>query len=149
MLNYSSSQIVLQEVPGEISLALSISGCNLQCKGCHSKDTWNNKFGKPLTLEELSGLIIKNKYLTCVLFYGGEWDIEYLLKLVSLVRSYNLNVALYTGRDLSFFENDFINALDFIKVGKYNEKLGGLNDKTTNQKMYKITNGELELLKFV
>ena len=42
---YSYPQEVLQEVPGEISLALSISGCPLRCKGCHSTETYKTDFG--------------------------------------------------------------------------------------------------------
>ena len=42
-------QIVLQEVPGEISLCFSISGCSIQCKGCHSPFSWKKDNGSILT----------------------------------------------------------------------------------------------------
>ena len=47
-LRYISTSIVLQEVPDEISLAISISGCTHKCDGCHSAYLWENK-GKYLT----------------------------------------------------------------------------------------------------
>ena len=71
---------VFQEVPGEISLALSISGCPLRCKGCHSTETYKTNFGTELTDTELDRLLEKHKHISCVLFYGGEWEISTLTK---------------------------------------------------------------------
>jgi len=138
-MKYSYPQIVFQEVPDEISLALSISGCNIHCKGCHSEETWNPNFGKNLDKEELLRLIEENDGVSCVLFYGGEWETEKLIKLIKIVKSKNLKVALYTGRELNYFTNDFLQLLDYIKVGPYIEKLGPLNSKTTNQTFIKLT----------
>lgn len=39
MLYFSKTILTFQDVPNEISLALSISGCQLKCKGCHSSFT--------------------------------------------------------------------------------------------------------------
>lgn len=44
----------LLEVPKEVSLAFTISGCQLKCKGCHSSYLWNRENGKELTEEVLS-----------------------------------------------------------------------------------------------
>ncbi|MDZ7871339.1 MAG: hypothetical protein U5L02_19415 [Rheinheimera sp.] len=33
--NTTACEILLQEIPGEVSLAYLISGCSLGCKGCH------------------------------------------------------------------------------------------------------------------
>ena len=33
---------------------------------------------------------------------------------------------------------------DFIKLGPYKEEFGPLNSKTTNQRMYRVHNSELE-----
>lgn len=139
MLRYSYPQIVFQEVPGEISLALSLSGCNIKCKGCHSSETWNSDFGNLLSLEELQSLIDKNKHISCVLFYGGEWDISTLSQYIEIVKDNNLLVALYTGRDIEYFSKDFIKTLDYIKVGKYIEELGGLDSDKTNQKLHRVS----------
>lgn len=133
---YSYPQIVLQEVPGEISLALSISGCPLRCNGCHSTETYNLKFGKELTEDELDGLLKKHKHISCVLFYGGEWEITTLTKYLKKIQAIGLKTALYTGFELSFFSNEFLKNLNFIKTGQYREKLGGLGKENTNQKFY-------------
>lgn len=142
-MKYSNPQIVLQEVPNEISLALSISGCALKCKGCHSKETWDKDFGKSLSLEVLQNLIDKNKYISCILFYGGEWELDTLTTFIDLIKKSDLKVALYSGQELSYFPKEFIKKLDYLKVGKYIKDLGGLSSKRTNQIFYEINNGEL------
>jgi anaerobic ribonucleoside-triphosphate reductase activating protein len=133
MLHYSYPQVVIQEVPDEIALALSISGCSLNCNGCHSTETFNSTFGSPLTPEHLQELITKNVHISCVLFYGGEWESKELLKLFKVVKTNNLKLALYTG--LEFEKVPFIlyPLLDYIKVGPYIKALGGLEAPTTNQ----------------
>lgn len=123
----------MQEVPGEISLALSISGCPLRCKGCHSAETRDPKFGHELTVEKLKELISKHKHITCVLFYGGEWNTPYLKELIKVVKRYSLKVCLYTGLELDEIDASLLELLDFIKVGRYIEKYGGLDSPSTNQ----------------
>lgn len=136
---FSYPQVVLQEVPDEISLALSISGCNLNCKGCHSSETFDPKFGEELSLSKLAQMIDHQKYITCVLFYGGEWLIEELEVFIDYVKSRNLKVCLFTGRNLEYFSVEFLSKLDFIKVGIYKENLGGLKSEQTNQKFIKLS----------
>lgn len=133
MLFYSSPQVVVQEVKGELSLALSISGCPLRCKGCHSAETRDPEFGDKLTVERLRELINKHKHITCVLFYGGEWNTPYLKELIKVVKEYNLKVCLYTGLELDEVDASLLELLDFIKVGRYIEKYGGLDSPSTNQ----------------
>lgn len=137
-MKYSYPQIVLEEIPDEISLALSISGCDIHCKECHSKFTWNPDYGKVLDTKELEYLIKKHKYISCVLFYGGEWLLDELKEFISIVHQNNLKAGLYTGRELDFFDDEFIYSLDYIKVGPYISKLGNLKSKNTNQKLYRI-----------
>lgn len=36
-MKYSDAQVVFAEVPDEITLAISISGCPNRCPGCHSQ----------------------------------------------------------------------------------------------------------------
>lgn len=140
---FSYPQETYSEIPDEISLAISISGCGLACKGCHSTETWDPEFGRELTTNELDKLFKKYKYSTAVLFYGGEWNLEELEYFIEYTKKYNKKVCLYTGLELEDFSDDFINKLDFIKVGKYNQQLGGLQSKKTNQKFFKIEQGEL------
>lgn len=116
-------------------MALSISGCPLNCKGCHSKETFDVNFGEKLDINTLDELINKHKHISCVLFYGGEWLIDELTIFIKHVKSRGLKVCLYTGRDLDYFNSTFLKELDYIKVGRYIEKLGGLENPKTNQKL--------------
>jgi len=137
-LRYSYPQEVFQEIPGELTLALSISGCNLHCKGCHSSETWDPNFGKILDINELEMLL--NKHISCVLFYGGEWNIKELTKMLVYVKAKGLKTALYTGRESDYFDefDEVISNLNYIKVGRYIEKLGGLKSPETNQRIIKL-----------
>ena len=137
-MKFSYPQIVLQEVPGEISLALSISGCPLNCKGCHSKETFNLDFGQELNTDVIDFLLKKYKHVSCILFYGGEWLIDELEFFLKYIKDKGLKTCLYTGMELTYFKPEFLKNLDYIKVGRYIEKLGGLNEPTTNQKFIKL-----------
>jgi len=143
MLYYNSLQEVYQEVPGEISLAIGVSGCPLNCKGCHSAFTHNKKLGEKLTEEVLERVFQRHKYLTTVLFYGGEWQILELIVLIDFIKRKGLKVALYTGYDFTFFNQAFLKKIDFIKTGAWKEDLGGLNSKTTNQRFYSLNEGKI------
>lgn len=140
-LKYLGYSIVFQEVPGEVTLALNISGCPHKCEGCHSKYLW--EYDGHYVSDDLEDLIKKYKGLiTCVCFMGGDQNISELSRLVLTVKRYNLKVALYSGLDddgmsLTSLHKNF----DYLKLGHYDQTLGGLNQKTTNQRMYQRVNG--------
>ena len=56
MLRYINTDIVFQEFPDEVMLAINISGYPCRCLGCHSQFLWANR-GEELTAEALSALI--------------------------------------------------------------------------------------------
>jgi anaerobic ribonucleoside-triphosphate reductase activating protein len=141
---FSSVQVVFQECPNEISLAFSISGCKLKCVGCHSAFTWNPMHGEELTQDKFLFFIDKYKGLiTCVVFYGGEWEIEKLKEYLDIAILNGLKTCLYTGLELNDFESVFLKSVTYIKTGKYIKKIGGLNSAVTNQKFYKLSNGSI------
>ena len=145
MLKYSYPQEVFQEIPGEISLALSISGCPLACKNCHSKETWNKDFGKELNINEIDLLLKRFKHVSCVLFYGGEWEINKLIEIIDYIKEkYNLLIGLYSGNELSFFSKEFLKKIDFLKTGMYIESKGNLTSIYTNQKFFILKKGIIE-----
>jgi anaerobic ribonucleoside-triphosphate reductase activating protein len=183
-LNYTTEQITFQEVPNEISLSFLIAGCPLKCKGCHSTDSWRvtseanevNKASETIKskthpINSNARIQLTNEYLenrikqyqdmiSCVLFLGGEWEIEKLIELLQTVKNTNpsLKTCLYTGLELNeiveliekeinefnrqanigwkyIFEN---NLLDYLKTGRWIRELGGLDNKNTNQRFYKV-----------
>ncbi|WIO73581.1 anaerobic ribonucleoside-triphosphate reductase activating protein [Porticoccaceae bacterium LTM1] len=139
--NYARSDIVFQEVPDHISLAFTITGCQLRCKGCHSAETWNANIGRPLTRDRL--LEYLNRYqgfISCVLFFGGEWQPQILKEHLQLIRERGLKTCLYTGQPK--VAEDLIEHLDFVKTGSWDARLGGLSSPTTNQLFIDVKSGQ-------
>jgi anaerobic ribonucleoside-triphosphate reductase activating protein len=142
-LNYSEHHIVLAEIPGEVSLSFSVTGCGMCCRGCHSPELQISSNGSPLTPELLKSLIEENKgFITCVLFLGGDWEPLELLPLLDIVKQSKLKSALYTSR--TGVSSRLKERLDYIKTGAYIERLGGLQSPTTNQRLIEVsTNTDL------
>ncbi len=145
-MHYHDFQVVLQEVPGEISLCFSISGCPLRCEGCHSPFLWKENCGTKLTKKGFEDHLNQYKNLaSCVLFMGGEWHENELVELLKLARNNNYKTCLYTGEKQ--VSKTIINELTWVKTGEWKASFGGLNSKTTNQKFIEIkTNTNLNHL---
>lgn len=133
--------VCFEEIPNYISLGLSISNCLGLCEGCHSPELRKN-IGIELTNNEVDNLLKKNKGVNCVLFLGEGNDKNALLEIIKYIREKHntLKIALYSGRNK--IESELEGLLDFIKIGPYIAKYGPLNKETTNQRLYKIENGE-------
>ncbi|MFC6439780.1 hypothetical protein [Pseudobowmanella zhangzhouensis] len=72
MLKFTDEQIAFQEVPNEVSLAFTIAGCPLGCKGCHSSYSWHSEQGTRLSPDYLlHRLASYDGLISCVLFLGG------------------------------------------------------------------------------
>ena len=138
MLKYLYCKEVFTEVPSEISLGISISGCQIRCPACHSRELWEDK-GTPLTPQCLDNLLKEHRGITCLLLMGGEHDIDALTELFHHAMK-KIKTAWYCGLD-SIPKNKvgICQYLDFLKLGHYDPELGGLDSPTTNQRLYKIT----------
>ena len=78
--------IVCQEVPDEITLAVNISCCPNRCKGCHSPWLLEDK-GEPMTEEMLDSLIGKyQSAITCFCFMGGDIEPFEIQRLASWIK---------------------------------------------------------------
>lgn len=136
MLKYVGTQIVFQEVPDEVSLAINLSLCPNHCDGCHSPELWED-IGEVLDLRTLDELIEKNKGITCVAFMGGDNDVWALYESAKMVHSkFGLKTCWYSGRDSLSDRVPWHHAWDYIKLGHYDKELGGLDKKTTNQRLW-------------
>ena len=127
------TDIVLEEVPGRVTLAVEISNCRGSCIGCHSPFL-KDDIGEELTPEVVDRLIAANFGVNCFLFLGEGRDRAALLELAAHVRSLGLEAALYSGRQE--VEDAIWAAFDYVKVGPYIAEYGPLNERTTNQRMY-------------
>ncbi|MBQ3737797.1 MAG: anaerobic ribonucleoside-triphosphate reductase activating protein [Bacteroidales bacterium] len=138
MLKYANFDIVFQEVPDEVTLAINISNCPNQCPGCHSKYLWEN-IGKALDSEELDRLVTQYKSgITCVCFMGGDNEPDKVAELARKVKNEykGLKAAWYSGKN-ELPENVKTDHFDYIKLGSYVAELGALDSITTNQRMMK------------
>ena len=134
---YYDFQVVFQEVPGEISLCFSISGCSLFCEACHSPFLWKKGNGALLTKEVYTSILNQYKNLaTCVLFMGGEWHKEELVEMLRIAKNKKYKTCLYTGEKA--VSKEIYNQLTWLKTGKWKQDLGGLESKLTNQKFVEI-----------
>lgn len=144
MLKYAFSKEVFSEVPGEITLGISISGCTIHCKGCHSRELWEDK-GTPLTIEGIDAMLKMHKGITCLLLLGGEHDIDSLIELFQYAYK-RVKTAWYCGLDMIPKDKmGILQYLDFVKIGHYDSELGGIDSPTTNQEFYEVIhypNGE-------
>jgi anaerobic ribonucleoside-triphosphate reductase activating protein len=142
MLKYTDAVVTFAEIPNEITLCINISNCPIHCPGCHSKYLWED-VGEPLNLMHLCDLIDGNIGITCVCIMGGDADpIDVDMLAGDIKEYYELKTAWYSGRQ-ELSKDITLDNFDFIKLGPYIEKLGGLDSKTTNQRMYKVEDNKL------
>ena len=146
MLKYVNSDIVFQEIPDEVTLAINISNCPCRCPGCHSHYLWED-IGLPLNPEAIDNFVQKfGSNLTCIAFMGGDGDPKGVNLLAQYVHEEypQFKVAWYSGRTVIsplITKNDF----DYIKIGPYIKNLGPLKKPTTNQRLYRQNDqGEFE-----
>ena len=137
MLKYLYCKEVFAEIPSEITLGVSISGCTIHCQGCHSRELWEDK-GTPLTLEKLEELLDAHEGISCLCLLGGEHDIDSLTELFQYAYQ-RVRTAWYCGLDLIPKDKlGIMQYLDYCKLGHYDQELGALDSPTTNQRFYKI-----------
>jgi anaerobic ribonucleoside-triphosphate reductase activating protein len=143
-VKYAEACITFAEVPDEICLTYSITGCRNNCRGCHSP--WLREYYGRDLMEDLASDIEKNSgYITCVCFLGEGNCPSKLADCIQIVKNAGLKVCLYSGADklediaiLSYPEAD---GIDYLKIGSYQERLGGLTSPVTNQHMYRMEDG--------
>ena len=135
MIKYVSAEIVLAEVPDEITLAFSISNCPGRCEGCHSP--WlREDIGDDLE-RDLPGYLEKYQdRITCVAFLGEGNDSDALCECLQAVHKAGLKTCVYSGKkDMPQYLRNGVS--DYVKYGAYERELGGLEQRNTNQKMMK------------
>lgn len=133
-MKYVDELLSFANIPGKITLCINISNCEHKCKGCHSAYL-SQDIGTVLTTDILKSLIDKYDGIEGVCIMGGSEEevipfFHYVKKKFPV-----LFTAWYTGDD-EVSSDTLYKCLDYIKIGHYDETLGGLESKTTNQKLY-------------
>ena len=148
MIKYvpEDTTVCFAELRDEVSLGINLSCCPHRCRGCHSPYLQTD-MGAELTESILDEMIQKNQGITCVLFLGGDADKDRLRELALHIRNiygHDIRVGWYSGEDsLDLYQN--IGVFDYIKVGSYKQEFGGLDKKTTNQRVYRLLSGNNQL----
>lgn len=142
MLKYVDTKVTFAEVPNEISLCINISNCPCKCPNCHSSYLAED-IGTALSEDQLLSLINENRGITCICLMGGDINPTEIDSIAGYIKvNFSIKTAWYSGRqELSKDIN--LENFDFIKLGPYIEELGPLNSKTTNQRFYKVEEGNL------
>ena len=144
MLKFYNYDIVFQEIPDEVTLAVNLTACPFRWPGCHSPHLQQD-IGEPLDEASLRALYADYAgEVTCICLMGGDADTAAVESLCRFIKQQmGLRSGWYSGRtDLP--EGIDLPAFDYIKTGPYIEALGGLKSPRTNQRLYRVRDGKLE-----
>ena len=148
MLKYYNYDIVFQEIPDEVTLAVNLTGCPCHCPGCHSPHLWED-IG-----EELDEAALRRMHaeyageVTCICLMGGDADPAAVERLCTFIKQeMGLRSAWWSGRP-ALPEGIDLAQYDYVKTGPYIEALGGLKNPKTNQRLYRVQEGALEDITF-
>lgn len=116
---------------------LFLQGCDLQCKGCQNKNTWDISKGIKEDVKELANELREkcvNKELT---ISGGEplMQSAALLELLEELKDFDL--CLYTGHEFNEISPQILSYLKYVKVGRFVQEL-----RTTTKPFVGSTNQE-------
>lgn len=140
MPKYVYKGITFREVPNEVCLTLSLSSCGGNCPHCHTPEL-RRDIGEELNENTIKTLMDKyEKHITTICLLGSPSGIVPLCKLIK--ETYNVKVCVYSGEEEMLTE--LKPYVDFYKVGAYVHALGGLDSVNTNQRMYVLSNGEIQ-----
>ena len=144
MLRYVDTDIVFQELPDEVTLAVNLSGCPCRCPGCHSKHLWSDG-GEVLDGKAVECMLEHQKQeVTCLSLMGGDAQPQEVNNLAQWLRKHHprLHIAWWSGRTL-LSPQVSLNNFDYIKLGPSLQHLGPLKSRTTNQRLYRVVDGTL------
>ena len=108
------------------------SGCNINCSECHNPQSWDIKNGKPVSVKELSNLLLENG--NDITFSGGECSLQArcFIKLAKILKSNSRNIWLYSGHTYeelrqNLITGELIDSVDVLVDGKYLKELRNIN----------------------
>lgn len=120
-IKYNNS---LVDGPG-IRTIVFMQGCNLHCKGCQNKSTWDINKGIKLDIDELVLNLLDKSINKKVTISGGEplFQLDSLRYFISKLNENKFDITLYTGHTKSEVPQDIINNINYLKSGSFIEEL--------------------------
>ena len=118
---YNNSHV---DGPG-IRTVLFMQGCNLHCKGCHNKSTWDINKGIELDIDDLVEELNRNVFNKKITISGGEplFQKDALVELIDKLYDKGFDIALYTGHIREDVPEEIIPKLKYLKTGQFVEEL--------------------------
>ncbi|HOY50150.1 MAG TPA: hypothetical protein PLX49_00215, partial [Prolixibacteraceae bacterium] len=99
MLKYYNYDIVFQEIPDEVTLAVNLTNCPNRCKGCHSPHLQKD-IGEELNEARIIALMDQYaRAITCFCFMGGDASPSEVLGLARFIQVHypEHKTAWYSG----------------------------------------------------
>ena len=120
-IRYNNSVV---DGPG-IRTVLFMQGCDLHCKGCQNRSTWDIEKGKKVDIDELVNELNKKVFNKKITISGGEplMQKEALIELVTKLNDLGFDIALYTGHQKEDVPSILVEKVNYLKTGNYIEEL--------------------------
>ena len=120
-IRYNNSVV---DGPG-IRTVLFMQGCDIHCKGCQNRSTWDIEKGKKVDIAELVNELKKKVFNKKITISGGEplMQEEALIELVTKLNDLNFDIALYTGHTRDEVPFEIIPKLKYLKTGNFIQEL--------------------------
>ena len=120
-IRYNNSVV---DGPG-IRTVLFMQGCNICCKGCQNKTTWDINKGKEIDIDDLVDELYKKVFNKKITISGGEplMQIEALTELIDKLSDLGFDIALYTGHQKEDVPKGLIKKIKYLKTGNFIQEL--------------------------
>ena len=120
-IRYNNSVV---DGPG-IRTVLFMQGCNIQCKGCQNKSTWDINKGKEIAIDNLVNELNNKVFNKKITISGGEplMQTAALIELVNKLNNLGFDIALYTGHRKEDVPSILVEKVNYLKTGNYIEEL--------------------------
>ncbi len=120
-IKYNNSHV---DGPG-IRTVLFMQGCDLHCKGCQNKSTWELNNGKEISVDDLFKELKENIFNKKITISGGEPLVqkEELKLLIDKLSDDGFDIALYTGHVKEDVPEEIIKKVKYLKTGRFVEDL--------------------------
>ena len=137
--------------PG-IRFVLFLQGCNLECKYCHNRDTWDINSGKYESLDDIFNKIIRYKNYICpnggVTVTGGEplLQVKFLIELFKKLKEEDIHTCIDTSGMVAITD-------DIKELLKYTDlvllDIKHIDDKKCKELVGRSNKLELEFAKYL
>ncbi len=118
IINSIKSHPSLCDGPGYRTV-LFLQGCNLHCKGCHNKSSWDINKGIKITVKDLAFKLREKCFNKKLTITGGEPLFQQDALINLLLELKDFDICLYTGHEINDVPKEIIRFLKYIKVGPF------------------------------